>query len=65
MSEEDKGSSAWYKVPTWDGNPTGFRQFKKEMEWWIASLDPVSCGKFNVAARWTLRQTGIVRARCE
>ncbi|CAK9107120.1 unnamed protein product [Durusdinium trenchii] len=65
MAEDDKGSSAWYKVPTWDGNPTGFRQFKKEMEWWIASLDPISCGKFNVAARWTLRQTGIVRARCE
>ena len=65
MAEDDRGSSAWYKVPTWDGNPTAFRQFKKEMEWWIASLDPVSCGKFNVAARWTLRQSGIVRARCE
>lgn len=65
MAEDDKGSSAWYKVPTWDGNPVQFRQFKREMEWWIASLDPVSCSKFNVAARWTLRQTGIVRARCE
>ena len=31
----------------------------------MASLDKESCKKFNVAARWTLRQTGVVRARCE
>ena len=31
----------------------------------MASLDHESCRKFNVAARWTLRQTGVVRARCE
>ena len=35
------------------------------MAWWMASLDKDSCKKFNVAARWTLRQTGVVRARCE
>ena len=62
---EEKGSSAWYKVPVWDGNPAGFRSFKREMEWWQASMDASSCSKFNVAARWTLRQTGVVRARCE
>ena len=28
-------------------------------------MDPSSCSKYNVAARWTLRQTGVVRARCE
>ena len=62
---EEKGSSAWYKVPVWDGNPSGFRAFKREMEWWMASMDASSCTKYNVAARWTLRQTGVVRARCE
>lgn len=65
MAEEEKGSSAWYKVPTWDGNPAGFRAFKRETEWWQASMDPSSCTKYNVAARWTLRQSGVVRARCE
>ena len=35
------------------------------MEWWIASLDAEYCGKFSIAARWALRQTGVVRARCE
>jgi hypothetical protein len=35
------------------------------MEWWLASLDPESCKKYNVAARWALRQSGVVRARCE
>ena len=65
MGDDEKGTSAWFKVPTWDGNPSGFRSFKREMEWWKASLDPTSCAKFNVAARWTLRQTGMVRARAE
>ena len=31
----------------------------------MASLDEESCKKFNVAARWALRQYGVVRARCE
>ena len=35
------------------------------MEWWMASLDPESCKKYNFAARWALRQTGVVRAPCE
>ena len=31
----------------------------------MASLDVESCKKYNVAARWALRQFGVVRARCE
>ena len=65
MAEDEKGTSSWYRVPVWDGNPLNFRNFKKEMNWWLASLDPDACRKFNVAAKWTLRQSGIVRARCE
>ena len=65
MAEEEKGTSSWYKVPTWSGNPAEWRSFKKEMSWWMASLDVESCRKYNVAARWALRQFGVVRARCE
>ena len=65
MAEDEKGTSSWFRVPTWDGNPRDWRSFKREMSWWIASLDRDSCKKFNVAARWMLRQTGVVRARCE
>ena len=65
MAEEDKGTSSWYKVPTWSGNPGEWRAFKKEMSWWIASLDFEASKKYNVAARWALRQYGVVRARCE
>ena len=65
MAEEDKGTSSWYKVPTWSGDPSEWRSFKREMEWWLASLDPESCKKYNVAARWAPRQSGVVRARCE
>lgn len=66
MAEDEKGTSSWYKVPTWNGNPQEQWRFKREMGWWmIASLDPEACRKFNVAARWTLRQVGAVRARCD
>ena len=28
---EEKGSGAWAKVPTWDGAPTTWRAFQREM----------------------------------
>eukprot|EP00435_Cladocopium_sp_Y103_P052715 s994_g16.t1 len=65
MADDEKGTSSWYRVPTWSGNPMEWRAFKKEMNWWMASLDVESCKKYNVAARWALRQYGVVRARCE
>jgi hypothetical protein len=65
MADDDKSTSSWYKVPMWNGNPSEWRTFKREMNWWIASLDAESCKKYNVAARWALRQTGVTRARCE
>ncbi|CAE7229821.1 pol [Symbiodinium sp. CCMP2592] len=65
MAEEDKSTSAWYKVPTWDGSPTTWRAFQREMNWWLSSLDVESTKKFNLAARWLLRQSGVVRQRGE
>ena len=65
MADEDKGTSSWYRVPVWSGDPSEWRGFKREMEWWIASLDQEHSRKYNIAARWALRQTGVVRARCE
>lgn len=63
--EEERGTSAWHKVPTWDGAPTTWRRFKREMSWWVSSLDLESTRKYNLAARWLLRQTGVVRQRGE
>ncbi|CAE7206232.1 unnamed protein product [Symbiodinium natans] len=65
MAEDDKTTSAWYKVPTWDGSPVTWRAFSKEMQWWVSSLDLESTKKFNLAARWLLRQSGVVRQRGE
>ena len=62
---EDKGSGAWSRVPTWDGPPLTWRAFRREMSWWIPSLDMESTKKYNLAARWLLRQGGIVRQRGE
>ena len=57
----DRNSGAWAKVPVWDGAPTSWRQFRREMKWWVSSLDLQSTKKYNLAARWLLRQSGIVR----
>ena len=63
--DDEKGSGAWSRVPTWDGDPKSWRAFKREMDWWLESLDVASTTKYNLAARWLLRQTGIVRQRGE
>ncbi|CAK9052098.1 unnamed protein product [Durusdinium trenchii] len=67
MADEDKngGSGAWSRVPTWDGNPQGWRAFMREMQWWMSALDLEGTKKYNLAARWLLRQSGIVRQRGE
>ncbi|OLP83531.1 Ankyrin repeat and sterile alpha motif domain-containing protein 1B [Symbiodinium microadriaticum] len=41
------------------------RTFRREMSWWMSSLDSASTMKYNLAARWLLRQSGIVRQRGE
>ena len=35
------------------------------MAWWVESLDLEQSLKFNLAARWLLRQSGVVRQRGE
>ena len=62
---KDEGTSSWYKVPTWDGSPLTWRSFRREMDWWVSSLDLESTRKFNLAARWLLRQSGPARQRGE
>ena len=62
---EDGKSGPWYQVPVWDGSPLTWREFQRSMKWWLASLDLPSTARYNLAARWLLRQTGIVRQRGE
>ena len=55
----------WSKCPTWDGSPLSWRAFNREMAWWVSSLDLESTRKFNLAARFLMRQSGTVRQRGE
>ena len=64
-TNSSEATSAWYKVPCWDGSPNSWRAFKREMDWWVSSLDLEATKKFNLAARWLLRQSGVVRQRGE
>ncbi|CAE7634513.1 agaA [Symbiodinium necroappetens] len=61
----DSGYGAWGKVLFWDGSPLTWRAFKREMQWWLSSLDAEATKKYNLAARWLLRQSGTVRQRGE
>ena len=63
--EKDANGGAWSRVPTWDGSPQTWRSFRKDMSWWLAGLDIESTKKYNLAARWLLRQSGMVRQRGE
>ncbi|CAK9024681.1 unnamed protein product [Durusdinium trenchii] len=63
--EKDANAGAWTRVPTWDGSPQTWRSFRKEMSWWLAGLDIQSAKKYNLAARWLLKQSGVVRQRGE
>jgi hypothetical protein len=41
------------------------RKFKRDVSWWISSLDLSSTGKYNLAARFLFRQESIARQRGE
>ena len=66
MGDEEKGGyGPWSRVPQWDGSPATWRKFKREVMWWISSIDLTGTTKFNLAARFLLRQDGIARQRGE
>ena len=63
--ESDKGFGPWSRVPQWDGSPQTWRKVKRDVSWWISSLELASTSKYNLAARFLLRQEGIARQRGE
>ena len=63
--DKDGNGGAWNNVPVWDGSPQTWRSFQREMMWWQSSLDLNATRKYNLAARWLLKQQGIVRQRGE
>ena len=66
MADEKNGDyGAWSRVPTWDGSPLTWRTFRREMSWWLSSLDATATMRYNLAARWLLRQSGVERQRGE
>ena len=51
---------------TWHGSPLTWRTFRREMSWWMSSLDALATtSNYKLAARWLLRQSGAVRQRGE
>ena len=56
MAEDDKGYGPWSRVPVWDGSPLSWRRFKRDVTWWLSSLDLSKTTGYNLAARFLLRQ---------
>ena len=65
MAEDDKGYGPWSRVPVWDGSPITWRRFKRDVTWWLSSLDLSKTTGYNLAARFLLRQDGLARQRGE
>lgn len=63
--DSKKGFGPWSRVPHWDGSPQTWRRFKRDVSWWVSSLDLASTTKYNLAARFLLRQDGVARQRGE
>ena len=63
-NEKDQNGGAWSCVPVWDGFSSNLEGIS-EMKWWTSCLDLDATEKFNLAARWLLRQSGVVRRRGE
>lgn len=65
MAEDDRGYGPWSRVPVWDGSPLTWRRFRRDVTWWISSLELAKTTGYNLAARFLLRQTGVARQRGE
>ena len=65
MADDDKGYGPWSKVPVWDGSPLTWRRFRRDVTWWLSSLELSKTTGYNLAARFLLRQQGIARQRGE
>ncbi|CAL1173629.1 unnamed protein product, partial [Cladocopium goreaui] len=65
MAEDDKGYGPWSRVPGWDGSPLSWLRFKRDVTWWLSSLDLSKTTGYNLAAHFLLRQEGVARQRGE
>eukprot|EP00969_Alexandrium_andersonii_P197865 8740974-Alexandrium_andersonii.AAC.1 len=61
MPRED--SSADDRIPSWDGNPRTFEEFRRKVDWWLEGekLDV----PYSLAARLARKLTGAAKLRAE
>ena len=62
-SSTGEDSSAYDRVPVWDGTPSTFRRFETAAEWWLEAEDLDV--PYSFAARLTQRLRGPAWARAE
>ena len=55
--------SGFDAIPVWDGRGDTLRDFKKQITWWLSSIDLKKTTAFNLAARFSLRQRGAAKLR--
>ena len=61
VPEYDQSLAFLSRIPQWDGNPSTFRTFKRDVTWWLESEDLTKTLNYNLAARFAQRQRGAVR----
>ena len=50
------------RIPVWNGDPTTFKTFERDMEWFLAGEDLTRI-HYNLAVRIVNKQTGAVKRR--
>ena len=60
-SKDDRGFDSY--IPIWDGRHESLRDFRKQVTWWLQSIDLTKTTTFNLAARFALRQKGTAKLR--
>ena len=63
MDDAHRDEGALSRIPVWDGDPTRWEVFRKDVEWWLAGEDLNRTMSYNLAARFVQRQKGTARSR--
>lgn len=63
MADDDKKDDRGSYIPVWDGRADALREFKRSVTWWLSSIDLTKTTKFNLAARFAMRQKGSAKLR--
>ena len=62
MESHGADSGIYQRIPVWDGRAASWRQFEKDMQWFLAGEDLTKVN-YNLSVRIAQKQSGAVKRR--